>query len=102
MFTVIPNPLIPATLTIIGQGREQQLKLVYRHMPVDTYLELMTAIGEDKAKPEEAALQLVESWEADAELNEATMQKLQNDQPGVVWAIVNGYGHALKVERKGN
>lgn len=102
MFTILPNPLIPATLTIVGQGREQSLKLVYRHTPVDTYLGMMTAIGEDTLKPEAAALQLVESWEADAELGEATMQQLQNDQPGVVWAIITGYGQALKVERKGN
>lgn len=102
MFKVAAPETIPATLTIVGQGREQKLKLVFRHMPRTAYADLLDAVAKGEKKPEDAVLSMIESWEADAELSANTIRQLAEDQPGSDWAILTGYGEALAVARKGN
>ncbi len=102
MFTVKAPETISASLSIKGQGREQTLKLVYRHKPRKDYADLLQAIGKGKKSAEDAVLELVESWEADAELSADVLKQLDEDQPGCMWAILTGYGKALTVEREGN
>lgn len=102
MFKIDAEPTFPATLTITGQGREQKLELVFKHMDADAYGELLKAISEEKTTIEDAILQIVESWKADAPLDKATIAKLRKKQPGADWAILTGYADALRVARKGN
>lgn len=47
-------------------------------------------------------LALVESWEADADLSADVLNKADEDMPGLLWAILSGYGTALTVEREKN
>ena len=101
-FQIKAPETIPATLTISGQGREQKLKLVYRHKELTAYRELLDKVAKKEIKPEDAVLEIVESWEADMELSAATIRLLAEQQPGADWAIVEGYGAALAVARKGN
>lgn len=102
MFTIEPNPTFKASLTIVGQGREQVLNLVYRHKPRSEYLKLLEDLRANKTQVTDAILQLVESWDADGPLDADTITKLQEAQPGVDWAIVSGYTEALTVARKEN
>lgn len=102
MFSVKPPERIPASLTITGQGREQTLKLVYRHTPRKEYGALLEAIGKEEITPEAGVLKLVESWEADAELSAPVLSQLEEDQPGAIWAILSGYSQALAVGREKN
>jgi hypothetical protein len=102
MFKVKAPETFAATLTMKGQGREQKLKLVYRHRQRSAYAELMKDLADGKKDTAQAILELVESWEADAELDVETLRALAEDQPGTDWAILTGYGEALAVARKGN
>lgn len=102
MFTVKAPKTIPATLTMKGQGREQKLKLVYLHRQKSEYTDLLKEIADGKKDAAEAVVEIVESWEADAELNVETLRVLEEDQPGSSWAILTGYGESLAVARKGN
>lgn len=102
MFKLDAEPTFPATLTIIGQGREQKLSLVFKHKDGDEYSNMLKAISEEKISVEDAILEIVESWEADGALNRENIAKLRKKQPGADWAILTGYADALRVARKGN
>jgi hypothetical protein len=102
MFDVKAPTTIPATLNFVGQGREQKLKVVFRHMPRTQYADLLDLVAKGEVQAEDAVVSLIESWEANAELSAATIKQLSEDQPGADWAILTGYGEALAVARKGN
>lgn len=102
MFTVKAPERINATLSLEGQGRKQTLKLVYRHKPRKDYAALLDKVGKNKISGEDAVLELVESWEADADLTADVLRQLDEDQPGILGAILFGYGKALTVSREGN
>lgn len=102
MFKIAANPTFDAALVMKGQGREQTLNVTFRHKPKSEYLALIQDIRDGKVSPADAVLQLVEKWDADAELNRESVDLLAEQQPGCDWAIVEGYGQALAVARKGN
>lgn len=102
MFDVKPPETFKAVLTLVGQGREQKLPVVFRHKDREGYADLLKKWADGKIKPVDAVLELVASWEANADLSATTLTKLDKDQPGTLWAIVTGYGQALGVARKGN
>jgi len=102
MFKIKSDPTFPATLTIVGQGREQKLELVFRHRTRTEYADLLKAVGETSKTLEAAVLDVVDSWTADAPLSEETLKLLEEHQPGACWAILTGYQNALAVARKGN
>ena len=102
MFKINSEPKFEAALTIVGQGREQTLNLTCKHKDKSEYQALLQSIRDGKTTPADAVLQLVEKWDADAELNADSINRLAEQQPGADWAILEGYWHALVVARKGN
>jgi len=106
MFKIKSNPTFPATLTLVGQGVEQKLNLVYRHRTKEERQALLDSLMEEGAAFEQrisaAVLDVVESWDADAELDSNGLELLDQYQPGAVLAIWRGYFEAMMVSRKGN
>lgn len=102
MFKVKAPEKFDATLTVTGHGREQKLKLVYRHMDKDAYSELMKKVTAGEMTPTQAILQMVFSWEADAELDTAGVDYALQQQIGLDAVIIHGYAQAIQVARKGN
>jgi hypothetical protein len=102
MFTVKANPTFEATLTIVGQGREQKLKLVFRHQTKEQYQDMFKRLQDKEIDWGDMVLEVVESWDADIDLDKAGVTLLQEHQQGADIAIITGYGEALKVERKKN
>lgn len=101
-FKIKADPTFKATLTITGQGREQQLNVTFKHMPRKEYLGVLEAIKDEKVTVTDALLKLVADWDADMPLNAESLELLREHQPGSDWAIVTSYGEALVVARKGN
>lgn len=102
MFKIKADPTFDAALTIVGQGREQQLNVTFKHKPRADYAAMLQKIVDGKLEAADALLQLVAKWDADAELNKASIKVLQDEQPGCDWAIITAYSEALTVARKGN
>jgi len=102
MFKINANPTFDAVVKIVGQGREQSLALTFRHKTRTQYGDLLQALAAETIDPADALLQLIEKWDADAELNRESIKLLQDHQPGVDWAIIEAYSEAIKVVRKGN
>lgn len=102
MFRIEPDPTFKASLVLTGQGREQTLNVTFRHKPRKEYLALLDDVRKGKKTTADALLELVAEWDADGELDAKTIERLQEAQPGVDWAIVSGYSDALTVARKGN
>lgn len=105
MFKIAGNPTFDASLTIVGQGREQVLNVTFRHKTHAQYSELLLKLADPKKHKldtADAVLELVEKWDADADLTRENIVALREAQPGADWAIITGFGEALTVARKGN
>lgn len=102
MFKIKADPTFDATLTIVGQGREQKLNVTFKHKPRAEYVELLEKVGKGETPVADALLSLLAKWDADAELSAKSLALLQEEQPGADWAILSAYGEALAVARKGN
>ena len=105
MFKINAEPTFEAALTIVGQGREQVLNVTFRHKTHTQYSDLLLKLADPKKSKLDTAdvvLELVEKWDADAELTKENVVKLRENQPGADWAIITGFGEALTVARKGN
>lgn len=102
MFTIKANPMFDASLTIVGQGREQKLNVTFRHKSRADHIAMLEQLSTGELKPTQAILDIVEKWDADADLSAESVELLQQEQPGAEWAILTAYGEALAVARKGN
>lgn len=99
-FIIKAAPTIDASLTIVGQGREQQLNVTYRHKTNKEYAALIKRLSEGKITVSDLLLELVEKWDADLPVSKTAIDLLCEHQPGADLAIASGYNEALKVERK--
>lgn len=102
MFKIKADPTFAASITIIGQGREQTLDVTFRHMPRADYLALLDQVKDGELSASDALLKLLDGWNADEKLSKASLDLLQEHQPGAEVAILQAYGQALAVARKGN
>lgn len=101
-FIIKANPTIDATVTIVGQGRKQKLSLTFRHKTGDEYDALMERLKNGEISTAELLVELIEKWDADMPLEEASINVLRQHQPGADLAIMQAYNEALKVEREKN
>lgn len=102
MFKIKPDPTFDASVTIVGQGREQKLECTFNHMSRSEYTAMLEAMAKGELETADALLKVVHSWNADGDLTRENVQALCDLQPGADWAIITGYGDALTVARKGN
>jgi len=102
MFKIKANPTIPARITIVGQGREQQLNVVFRHKTQDERDALAQQVADGKVDTAGLLVDLIESWDADMEVSAGAIAALQQHQPGAAEAILSAYGQAIRVERAKN
>ncbi len=99
-FQIIANPTIPATITIVGQGREQKLNVVFRHKTSSEYEALMKQLHDGEITIADLLLALLDAWEADQPVSKEAIELLREHQPGADLAIASAYNEALNVERK--
>ena len=102
LFKTKPPETFPATMILVGQGREETLKAVCKHRARDDYFAMIERATKGEVSPEQVVMDLLASWEADEELSADTLRQMDNDRPGIVWAIITAYGKALGVALKGN
>ncbi len=101
-FTIKSNPTIDASITIVGQGREQQLNVTYRHMTGKEYDALMKQLAANEISTADLLLLLIEKWDADMPVSKESIDLLCEHQPGADLAIASAFNDAIRVERKKN
>ena len=103
MFKIKANPTFPATVKIRAPGGEvQELPVVFRHKSkVDSQLFFEEAKEKNKTDTD-CILDLVESWEDDAELSSDSVNDLQHNYPNPALDIINCYLTELFSARLGN
>lgn len=84
---------LPVVLTITGQGSTDKLSLVYHNRKT----------SEVDAKWSEPGMTLggiipfiVKSWDTDFPLTEEGMREFEDENPGVLLAVMEGYGIARR------
>lgn len=85
---------LPATLTVNGQGESVVLPLTY-HNRRQTELNKFIETTRDSR---EIVLYLVESWESEYDLSLDGLAALEDDRPGMILALIEGFHQARKVE----
>lgn len=101
-FQITANPEIPAKLTLVGQGREQELNVVFKFKDADERKSMLAKLEKDDGKFPELIKDILISWDADLPLNLSSIKKLEANQSGACLAIWTGYMYSLMVQRKGN
>jgi hypothetical protein len=99
MFKIAQDPTFPGSIEISSMGRSQKLEVTFRAKTRTEYLDLIKS--KDKTGYD-VFLELVEKWNADMPLDKASLEKLDDHQPGAVIAVIDAYGDALMAARKGN
>jgi len=97
MFEIEQQPTFPGSIKIKSLGRVQTMEVTFRAKTRDEY----QALVKDKTG-EEVFLELVEKWDANIPLSKEGVQKLEQHQPGAVWAVIGYYGEQLLAVREGN
>lgn len=98
MFEIEHQPTFPGSIKIKSLGRVQTMEVTFRAKTRDEYQALLKG----SKNGEDVFLELVESWNAKIPLDKEGVAKLEQHQPGAVWAVVGYYGEQLIAAREGN
>lgn len=90
---------IPVTLTIKGQGSTDKLEIVYHNRKGSEVKELLE--GKD-VKMAAVVPFIVESWDTDFALTEESVIAFEDEYPGIVSAVIEGFWKARRKELEGN
>lgn len=90
---------IPATLTIRGQGETVKFNVTYINIKSS---ELVAEVESPDFKVAETILKIVKDWECEYPLTSEGLQEMEDDRPGMLFSIIEGFHSARKVERVKN
>ena len=77
LFKTNPPETFPATMILVGQGREETLKAVCKHHARDDYFAMIERATKGEVSPEQVVMDLLASWEADEELSADTLRQMK-------------------------
>lgn len=95
---------IPATLTVNGQGGSVTFNITYHNRKQSEVAEKTLAATKNNEEGGITALLLflVESWECDYALTNEGVREMEDDWPGLILAIVQGFHDARQMTRAKN
>lgn len=89
---------LPVTLTITGQGSTDKLNLVYHNRKSS---EVRERIKDDVSLASIVPF-VVESWDTDFPLTEEGVTEFEDEYPGIITAVLDGFWKARRKEVEGN
>jgi hypothetical protein len=98
MFKIENEPTFPGSITIKSAGRVQKMEVTFRAKTVSEY----KALVDSEKNGYDIFLALVEKWDADLPLDKASLEKLDDHQPGAIWRVIEAYQEAMIAARQGN
>lgn len=98
MFKIANEPTFPGSITIKSAGRVQKLEVTFRAKTVSEF----KALTESEKTGYDIFLALVEKWDADMPLDKASLEKLDDHQPGAIWRVIEAYQEAVVAAREKN
>jgi hypothetical protein len=102
-FKLKPNPTFPATVKIRAPGGEvQDLQVVFRHKRKDEVFAFFSEASDKGRSDVDCILDVIESWDADGELNKESVADLLQNYAGSAAAIFQTYMAELVTARLGN
>ncbi len=90
--------VIPATLTITGQGSIDKLDVTYHNRKQS---DISARIDEGMSMASLIVF-LVESWGSDFELTEEGVTQFEDEYPGIIEAVLKGFHASRKKELEKN
>lgn len=98
------NPTIPCKLHIKGQGEDFTFDITFHNRKQSEVVERLKSAQEDPASGgvRDVILYLVESWDSEFPLTAAGVEEMEDERPGLIMAIIEGFHEARKSEREKN
>ncbi len=90
---------LPVTLTIKGQGSTDKLEVVYHNRKSSEVEQLLKELNGTLAS---VVPFIVESWGTDFELTEEGVKAFEDEYPGIVSGVIEGFWRARRKEFEGN
>ena len=90
---------LPWTLTLVGQGSSDKLNLVYHNRKTSEFQATLKTPGLTLGG---VVPYLVESWDTDFPLTEEGVADFDDEYPGTVKAVIDGYHEARQKEAEKN
>lgn len=95
---------IPAKLELTGGGEENTLSLTFHNRKPSEFTEKVEKLGLPDAPPffPSLVLFLVKDWDTDYSLSVEGAAEMEDERPGILASIVQGFHEARKVKLQGN
>lgn len=90
---------LPATLTLTGQGETVKFDITYNNCKQSELDAVMTDPEKDIA---DAVLFVVKDWDTEYELTKEGLAEMEDDRPGTVMAVIQGFHDARRVAKAKN
>lgn len=90
--------LLPATLTITGQGSTDKLDVTYHNRKQSEIRERIEA----NVSMASLIVFLVESWATDFDLTEEGVKEFEDEYPGIIEGVLSGFHSARRKELEKN
>lgn len=97
------NPLIATTLTLKGQGDSITFNITYhnrKQSEVDAVIENPDRLAHERVL--DTVLFMVKEWDSEYVLTEEGLKELEDDRPGTIMGIIEGFHAARQVSRAKN
>lgn len=99
MLTRQRKETIDATLTIKGQGETVKFNITFNNIKTSE-IEKETQLPDFSVAA--LLLKMIHSWECEYDLSLEGLKELEDDRPGILFGIIEGYHQARRVERSKN
>lgn len=94
---------IPAALTINGQGGRQSFNITYHNHTQSAFEKAFDAEAEDARRQIiESVLFIVKDWELDTPLTHEGIGELEDQFPGFILGVIQGFHQARQVTLEKN
>lgn len=90
--------ILPATLTITGQGETSVFDVTYFNRKLTELQEKL----EDADDATDAVIFIVKDWDCEYPLTKEGIMEMEDDRPGIVLAVMAGFHEARMVQKVKN
>lgn len=96
------KPLILANLTLVGQGDSVSFNVTYNNIKQSEVDAAIQQIKDSDNGAADLVLRMVKEWETEFPLTVQGIREAEDEYPGFIMAVVEGFHEARRVAKRKN